>query len=58
MTTHHTMHHNGPLDVVTIGEAMAMFIARETGDPPQQKPLLNARRVLNSMWRPARLVLA
>ncbi|PHP95210.1 2-dehydro-3-deoxygluconokinase [Pantoea agglomerans] len=32
MTTHHTMHHNGPLDVVTIGEAMAMFIARETGD--------------------------
>ncbi|MDU7868159.1 MAG: sugar kinase, partial [Pantoea sp.] len=27
-----TTHHNGTLDVVTIGEAMAMFIARETGD--------------------------
>ncbi len=24
--------HNGALDVVTIGEAMAMFVARETGD--------------------------
>jgi len=32
MTTHHTNHPDGPLDVVTIGEAMAMFIARETGD--------------------------
>lgn len=27
-----TTHHNGTLDVVTIGEAMAMFVARETGD--------------------------
>lgn len=27
-----TMHENGTLDVVTIGEAMAMFVASETGD--------------------------
>ena len=27
-----TTHPNGPLDVITIGEAMAMFVARETGD--------------------------
>lgn len=27
-----TTHPNGTLDVITIGEAMAMFVARETGD--------------------------
>ncbi|WP_312242515.1 sugar kinase [Pantoea sp.] len=27
-----TLHENGTLDVVTIGEAMAMFVASETGD--------------------------
>ncbi|PQL05458.1 sugar kinase [Pantoea ananatis] len=27
-----TTHSNGTLDVITIGEAMAMFVARETGD--------------------------
>ncbi len=38
--------HNA-LDVITIGEAMAMFVATETGDLAGPDTLLNARQAQN-----------
>jgi len=41
--------HNGALDVVTIGEAMAMFVARETGDLAAAETFI--KRAAPSAWR-------
>lgn len=35
------------LDVITIGEAMAMFVATETGDLAQAEHFLNASQALS-----------
>ena len=43
---------NKQLDVITIGEAMAMFVATQTGDLSEVEQFIKRVAGLSSTWQP------